>query len=653
MCGIAGIINKNFLYNSDLESPIRKMCASLIHRGPENSGFWIDNDRGVALGHQRLSILELSNAGNQPMQSFNSRFVISFNGEIYNHLEIRKKLESEITKGFKWVGLSDTETLLRAFEVWDVKKTLKICSGMFSIALWDKQKKKLTLARDRFGEKPLYFGWINEDFVFASEIKALKTYPNFNNQICKNALSDYLRFNYVPSPKSIYEKIYKLKPGTFIEFDESVDNFKKIKFNSFWSLENVIKDGQKNLMSETEMLNELEKRLSNSVKSQMLSDVPLGAFLSGGIDSSLIVSLMQQEKTTPIKTFTVGFEDSQFDESKYAKAVSNHLGTDHSEIFVSDKESQDAISLLPEIYDEPFADSSQIPTYLICKAAKQEVTVALSGDGGDEIFGGYNRYTWCPRIWNKVTFLPYSLRIKFAKFTLTLSERSIDKILNRFVDRAGFKIHKISRALDDAESLEDFMTNMTTEWKHQKGLILNTSNNSYNYISLHEQRIKEANLNFEDSVSRMMYIDSVTYLQDDILCKLDRAAMSNSLETRVPFLDEKVVDFAWKIPMNTKIKGNIGKWPLRKILEKYVPEKLIDRPKAGFSIPIGCWLRGPLKDWAENLLSEKRLDQEGNFSSKIIRNTWNQHLSGSQDYSSRLWGILMFQAWYEKQKHLN
>ena len=474
MCGITGIIKNQISNNLNLEYQIKKMSSSLEHRGPDNFGYWLDNINGVALGHQRLSVIDLSNAGNQPMQFLKGRFVLCFNGEIYNHLEIRKEIDSFNKEITKWNSSSDTETLLKAFEIWGVKKTLSICSGMFSFALWDKKRKTLILGRDRFGEKPLYYGWVNKDFVFASELKAIKTIVNFNNPICKEALYAYLKFNYVPSPLSIYKNLYKLEPGSFVEIDQSTDKFSKINLEHFWSLENMIKNCQNNeFINETEGIIELEKRLTKSVKSQMLSDVPLGAFLSGGVDSSLIVSLMQKENFKAINTFTVGFQDREFDESKKAKAIASHLGTNHNEIFVNEKESLETIPILPKIYDEPFADSSQIPTYLICRAAKQKVTVALSGDGGDEIFGGYNRYNWCPKIWNKVSWLPLIFRNSFSNLTLKVPEKTYDVIFNRIINRSGYKIHKISNSLNGSKSLDDFMDNMTLVWKNPESLLMN------------------------------------------------------------------------------------------------------------------------------------------------------------------------------------
>jgi asparagine synthase (glutamine-hydrolysing) len=648
MCGITGIIKNQISNNLNLEYQIKKMSSSLEHRGPDNFGYWLDNINGVALGHQRLSVIDLSNAGNQPMQFLKGRFVLCFNGEIYNHLEIRKEIDSFNKEITKWNSSSDTETLLKAFEIWGVKKTLSICSGMFSFALWDKKRKTLILGRDRFGEKPLYYGWVNKDFVFASELKAIKTIVNFNNPICKEALYAYLKFNYVPSPLSIYKNLYKLEPGSFVEIDQSTDKFSKINLEHFWSLENMIKNCQNNeFINETEGIIELEKRLTKSVKSQMLSDVPLGAFLSGGVDSSLIVSLMQKENFKAINTFTVGFQDREFDESKKAKAIASHLGTNHNEIFVNEKESLETIPILPKIYDEPFADSSQIPTYLICRAAKQKVTVALSGDGGDEIFGGYNRYNWCPKIWNKVSWLPLIFRNSFSNLTLKVPEKTYDVIFNRIINRSGYKIHKISNSLNGSKSLDDFMDNMTLVWKNPESLLMNFHEKKDTNNVLIEKK-KRNSLKFKEPVSRMMYLDSINYLQDDILCKLDRASMFNSLETRVPFLDEKVVELAWKMPLKTKIKSGLGKWPLRKILSNYVPEDLIDKPKVGFSIPLGKWLRGPLKDWADSLLDENRLNTEGNFSGAIIKKIWNDHLLEKQDHSNCLWGILMFQAWFEK-----
>ena len=650
MCGISGIIKQNNTNTFDLESEIVKMSQSLRHRGPDNSGTWIDNNNGVALGHQRLSILDLSAAGNQPMQLQNKNLVLSFNGEIYNHLEIREKLENQSQGNFKWMSHSDTETLLRAFENWGTSETLKICSGMFSIALWNKKKKILTLARDRFGEKPLYYGWVNNDFIFASEIKAIKTNKSFNNSICKNSLDHYLKVNYVPAPFSIYKNIFKLESGTYIEINKSTKNVGQIKKKIFWSLESSIKNNKlSTIRDESYIIKKLEKKLIKSVKSQMLSDVPLGGFLSGGVDSSLITALMQNENNQSIKTFTIGFQDKQFDESIYAKKISNYLGTDHNEIIISDKDCRDVIPLLPKIYDEPFADSSQIPTYLICKVAKQNVTVALSGDGGDEIFGGYNRYTWGPRIWEKISILPFSLRKKLGELSLKLSERNLDIIFNLFVNRGGYKIHKIGKALINSTNIDNFMQNMTLEWKEENSLILDHKNNLFENSYIFQNKINDLNFTFDDPISKMIYLDTVTYLQDDILCKLDRAAMSNSLETRLPFLDKEVIEFANKIPIDIKIKNGIGKWPLKQILSKYIPKDLIDRPKTGFSIPLGKWLKGPLRDWAENLLNEKRITQEGIFSAKLINAKWQQHLDGKQDHSSNLWGILMFQSWLENQ----
>ncbi len=506
------------------------------------------------------------------------------------------------------------------------------------------------MARDRFGEKPLYYGWVNNNFVFASEIKAIKKIKNFNNPICKHALNQYLKVNYVPSPLSIYKNIFKLNPGSYIEINQSTNQTDYLKHKKFWSLDDKIKEKKFSIINDENLiLEELERKLIQSVKSQMLSDVPLGGFLSGGVDSSLIIALMQKENIKPTKTFTIGFEDKQFDESFFAKKISNHLGTDHNEIIITDKDSLDVIPLLPTIYDEPFADSSQIPTYLICKAAKQNVTVALSGDGGDEIFGGYNRYTWSPKIWKKISFLPFSLRKILSQTALNISEKNFNFILNLFVNRGGYKVHKIAKALINSKSLENFMQNLTLEWTEDKDLILNYEKNINGNEYLFQNKLDNLDFEFNDPISKMIYLDTVTYLQDDILCKLDRAAMSNSLETRVPFLDKEVVEFANKIPINIKIKNGIGKWPLKKILSKYIPNNLSDRPKTGFSIPLGNWLRGPLKDWSESLLDEKRIKEEGNFSTKLIRSKWSKHLDGKQDFSSSLWSILMFQSWFENQ----
>jgi asparagine synthase (glutamine-hydrolysing) len=656
MCGFAGYIDLNLKVDGH-QSIIKNMIDKIAHRGPDDEGIWISEDKQVILGHRRLSILDLSSSGHQPMLSLSKDLIIIFNGEIYNHLSIRKEL---LENGFSisWKGHSDTETLLEAIAAWGIEKTLNKCVGMFAFVVFDQKKKKLTLARDRFGEKPLYFGWIDGAFVFASELKALQVHPNFHNAISKDSLADYLRFNYVPAPKSIFKEIYKLEPGTFLHKGIDDMHVKDYSPQKYWSLGEVVSNGlDDQIHHEHDALESLEKALSQSIKSQMLSDVPLGAFLSGGVDSSVVVALMQKESMQPVKTFTIGFESSAYDESPFAKEVANHLNTDHTEFFVTSEETRDVISMLPEMYDEPFADSSQIPTYLVSQAAKQKVTVALSGDGGDELFGGYNRYFWGPNIWNKISWLPFQARKILSQAVLAIPTSGwtgIGKAINLIRPGAsgilslGDKAHKLSNRLNNVHNIDDLYLSLVSEWQDPAEIIKGLPVNNKKFaLNCFEDTPK--NLSTGDSASRMMFWDTLSYLPDDILCKVDRAAMASSLETRVPFLDHRVAELAWRFPLSMKIKGNKSKWMLRSILYKYVPERLIERPKAGFGIPVGEWLRGPLQEWAEELLNSDRLEKDGYFKTDNIREIWHQHLSGSYDWTPKLWSILMFQSWLDNQ----
>jgi asparagine synthase (glutamine-hydrolysing) len=656
MCGFTGFLMSEAGNINEMEEVVSSMNSTLTHRGPDDKGLWIDNDEGIALGHRRLSILDLSAAGHQPMHSLSDRFTMVFNGEIYNHLEIRKELESSKASIFHWNGHSDSETLLAAIEEWGLEKTLQLSIGMFSIALWDRDKRVLSLARDRFGEKPLYYGWVNKSFVFGSELKAIKAYPGFNNSICRRALSNYLRFMYVPAPQSIYVDIFKLEPGQYLEIESKDITSQTVKIKKYWSLEEEIKEAQLNLFTnESEALETLESALNQSIKMQMLSDVPLGAFLSGGVDSSLIVALMQKQSSQSVKTFTVAFEESEFDESPFAGKIARHLGTNHHELFVSSSEAQGVISKLPVIYDEPFADSSQIPTHLISMAAKKEVTVSLSGDAGDELFGGYNRYFWGPRIWSKISWMPFFMRNMISSSICSISQERWDLLgasINKFqkssqgINRLGDKAYKLSETLNNVKSIDDLYFNLISIWHDSSNIIkgLDLSNSE----AVNKSKKYPRSLNLDEASSRMMFWDSLNYLPDDILCKVDRAAMACSLETRVPFLDHRVSKIAWQLPTNMKIRGNEGKWALRQILYRHVPRELIERPKAGFSIPLGSWLRGPLRQWAETLLSEDRLSKEGYFYPEPIRTMWSDHLRGKRDWGHKLWTILMFQSWLEE-----
>ena len=659
MCGITGIFGN--LRKEEFDRSIYQMSSALIHRGPDDSGTWVDSDHGIAFGHQRLSIMDLSSAGHQPMASPCGRFNVVFNGEIYNHLKLRELLGGDNNQ--IWQGHSDTETLVTALSQWGIEKTLDQLVGMFAIAVWDFQEKKLILIRDRFGEKPLYYGWSNGVFLFGSELKALRKYKGFNNQIDRSVLSIYMQYMCVPNPYSIFEDVYKLEPGCMLKMDTTALNqpLKETPFAPFesqgisikkwYALDEVARKGQKNLIKdENEAVELLEQTLIESVRSQLITDVPLGAFLSGGIDSSTIVSLMQKISMEPVKTFTIGFEESAFNEAVYAKDVAKHLGTEHYELYVTADDAIGVIPNLPTLYDEPFADSSQIPTYLVSKLAKQKVTVSLSGDAGDELFGGYNRYLWGSRIWNKVKWMSPSFRSVLGSAVQKVPVSVWDKVGHSLpekykVSSMGDKSYRMAHRLKTVRSLDDMYYSLVTEGYKETslvigdGLVLKTKLDSGNIV-----------LGIDESEHRMMLWDSLTYLPDDILTKVDRAAMGVSLETRVPFLDYRVVELAWRMPLDMKIRNGLGKWPVRKVLYKYVPRELIERPKAGFAVPVGQWIRGPLREWADDLLDNTRIQREGYFDHKLVQQLWDQHLSGRYDWTPRLWAILMFQAWLEEIK---
>ena len=696
MCGFCGFLITDASVLSRAEADVSSMALAIQHRGPDDTGSWTDASAGIALGFRRLSILDLSSAGHQPMHSASGRFVMTFNGEIYNHIDLRGLLSAAQlgTPAQPWRGHSDSETLLACLEAWGLEETLQKTVGMFAIALWDKQTRTLHLARDRFGEKPLYYGWATTAstaapaFVFGSELKALRAYPGFANPVSREALALYMRFTYVPAPYSIYQNIFKLEPGCMLSIDTSVALQHEgklleaghqvpsvptaasaplrppsmqggLRMHRWWSLASVVEVGAQNqIKSKEEALETLEQCLKDAVSVQSLADVPLGAFLSGGVDSSCIVALMQAQASSPVKTFTVGFEEAGFDETPHARAVAQHLGTDHNEIFVSAKQAQAVIAELPTIYDEPFADSSQIPTHLVCKAARQQVTVALSGDAGDELFGGYNRYFWGPRIWSRLAWLPYPARQALGAAIKTLPtggwdalSRPMNALLpeSKNLARVGDRAHKLASRLSGVHNLDDLYNSLVSEWQDPAKVVKGNGWKIGVNLQVPASMLTDPlpAIGAEQHQLRMMYRDTMTYLPDDILCKVDRAAMATSLETRVPFLDHRVAELAWRLPLNMKIRNGQGKWALRQVLYKYVPKELIDRPKAGFAIPVGQWLRGPLRDWVEALLDEKRLEVEGYFYPKPIRDKWFQHLTGRYDHTPSLWAVLMFQSWLE------
>jgi asparagine synthase (glutamine-hydrolysing) len=642
MCGIAGYWQSGGFSDEEAKATVDRMAQQIVHRGPDDGGVWVEADSGLALAHRRLSILDLSPAGHQPMVSVSRRYVLVFNGEIYNHLELRQKLVD-----FRWRGYSDTETLLAGFEAWGIEATLKKTVGMFAIALWDRVERVLTLSRDRMGEKPLFYGWQGETFLFGSELKALKVHPAFQGNIYRDSLTLLLRYNYIPAPYSIYEGISKLPAGTLLHIPvgRGMNAARGAIPQTYWSLRKVVSAGQVApfVGSENEVVDALEQRLKNSIGLQMVADVPLGAFLSGGVDSSLVVALMQEQSNRPVKTFSIGFSEKMYNEAGYAKAVAKHLKTDHTELYVSPKEAMAVIPQLPKLYDEPFSDSSQVPTFLVSQLARQHVTVSLSGDSGDELFCGYNRYLLADRLWNRLSLLPVSLRRTLAAVVTTISPAAWSTLFG-FLNHGniGDKFHKAAGVLSSSGA-DDLYFRLISHWQNPESVVLN----GVEPMTLLTGGMSD--LSHLNQVQKMMLLDLVTYLPDDILTKVDRAAMGVSLETRVPFLDHKVVEFAWRMPMEFKIRNGESKWALRQILYKYVPKELIERPKMGFGVPIDVWLRGPLRDWAESLLSESRLRQEGFFNPVPIRHKWEEHLSGKRNWQYQLWDVLMFQAWLESQ----
>ncbi len=656
MCGIAGFLSAS-QSRTTLLNLAHGMANSISHRGPNDMGAWVDADAGIALAHRRLSILELSAAGHQPMLSACGRFVIVFNGEIYNHLELRRELEGEGGNQIVWRGHSDTETLLNSIAAWGVETTLKKSVGMFAFAVWDREQRTLTLARDRLGEKPLYFGVQGGVFMFGSELKALRTHPSFLGEIDRDSLALYMRHNYIPAPYSIYKGIYKLLPGTWLQLPDLADLIVDPtlaglgEMKTYWSAYEVAESGQKTPFtgSEPEAVDELEYFLKQSIGGQMIADVPLGAFLSGGVDSSTVVALMQAQSSRPVKTFTIGFHEHGYNEAGYAHAVAEKLGTEHTELYVSPEQAMAVIPQLPQIYDEPFSDSSQIPTWLVSKMASEHVTVCLSGDGGDELFGGYNRYFMGQSLWQKLDRIPRPMRGHAADLITGISPsrwNSMLKVINPVIPKKlrytnpGDKLHKLAGILQ-TESLDSLYLGLVSQWADPAAIVLGSKE--------HGTALTDgANLpDFMSFAERMMALDTVTYLPDDILAKVDRAAMSVGLETRVPFLDHRVVEFAWKLPIAMKVRHDEGKHVLKQVLYRHVAKDLIERPKMGFGIPLDSWLRGPLRVWAESLLDESRLLREGFFDPRPIRLKWHEHLSGQRNWQYHLWTVLMFQAWFE------
>jgi asparagine synthase (glutamine-hydrolysing) len=652
MCGIAGFFSPSVTQSAnELTHIVSLMNATLVHRGPDDSGLWVDEQAGIALGHRRLSIIDLSPEGHQPMVSYSGRYVIVYNGEVYNYLEIRKELETRAGH-ILWRGHSDTEVILAAIEAWGLETAVKRFNGMFAFALWDKHKHCLHLVRDRLGIKPLYYGWVNGFFLFGSELKALKVFPEFKQAINRDSLALMMRHNYVPAPYSIYEDIYKLLPGHYLTLNLHSSHEPVIK--SYWSARKVAEAGVADpfMGSDAEAIEQLDKLLRKSVGSRMVADVPLGAFLSGGFDSTMVVAQMQAQCSQSVKTFSIGFYEEGYNEAKHAKAIANHLETDHTELYVSSEKAMAVIPQLPMLYDEPFSDSSQIPTYLISEMTRKHVTVSLSGDGGDELFCGYNRYFLGQSIWNKIGWMPDYMKVAVSRFILTIPKDILDKgfkwLKPLFLKygrpgKAGDKLYKLAEVLA-MNSPEATYHSLVSDWKNPEAILLA----AHEPLTALTDYIQWADLS--NFIQRMMFLDLITYLPDDILTKVDRASMGVSLEARVPMLDHKVVEFAWRMPLSMKVRNGQGKWLLRQVLYKYVPRELIERPKMGFGIPIDSWLRGPLRDWAEELLDESRLRQEGFFNPAPIRQKWAEHLSGKRNWAYHLWDVLMVQGWLESTK---
>ena len=642
MCGITGFWTRHGPSNGEeAAAVVARMTASLQHRGPDDSGIWGDPAAGIQLGFRRLAIIDISAAGAQPMASASGRYVVCYNGEIYNAPALR----AELSPAGGWRGRSDTEVMLAAIEAWGLRRALGRMIGMFAIALWDREACELALIRDRLGKKPLYWSLAAGTLMFGSELRALRTHPAFRGELDRDSLALYLRHGCYPSPHTVYRGVQQVQPGHMVTLAPSGEP----RIEAYWQLADVVSDGRVRPFegSESAAIDALEAVLGQSVRERMVADVPLGAFLSGGYDSSTVVALMQRAAVRPVKTFSIGFNEAGYDEAAHAKAVADHLGTDHTELYVTAAEAQAVIPKLSDIYDEPFADASQIPTFLVSQLARRHVTVALSGDGGDEVFAGYNRYLQAGRFERGSHWVPRPLRAAGANALRALSPAAWDALAGVLPERlrprqTGDKLHKLAAiaALDG----DAVYHRLVSQW-HDAEELLPASREPMTAAS--DPAIKAL---IPEFIARMQYRDTVTYLPDDILTKVDRASMAASLEARAPLLDTRVIAFAWTLPMHMKLRGRETKWLLRQLLYRHVPRALVDRPKMGFAVPIDVWLRGPLRDWAETLLSERRLREGGVFAPGPIRRRWQEHLSGGHNWQYALWPVLMFQAWQDRYK---
>lgn len=647
MCGLSGGWSRSRY--ADLQRSIAKMNDAVRHRGPDDEGYWSDGE-SIVLAHRRLSIVDLSSNGHQPMISACGRRVIVFNGEIYNHLALRKELEL-VNSAPKWRGHSDTETFLACIARWGIEGALERSIGMFAFAIWDRLDRSLCLARDRFGEKPLYYGWNRGSFLFCSELESLRSFPCFDSTVDRQSLAAYVRYGAIPAPRSIYRGIQKLSPGHILHMRESDFVSERIPpLSRYWSPEQKAADGRQNSFggSESEAADALESILRDAIRQQMIADVPIGAFLSGGVDSSLVSALMQTESARPVRTFSIGFHDESHDEAPYASAVARHLGTDHTEMYVTPENCLSVIPDLSRIYDEPFADSSQIPTILLSRLASRDVRVALSGDGGDEIFGGYSRYFIARRaqqLMNGLPIFPWNMVARGAAKVPVAAWDHLYRLIQPLLGSShelphiGDKIQKAAMFASNRSDLERY-DYLISYWD-PSSLLLNAEG-----VQNASESASLKGLDFE----QMMLYDTVNYLPNDVLVKVDRAAMSCSLETRIPLLDHRIYEFAWSLPISHKIRNRLGKRVLRQVLYRHVPKDLIDRPKKGFSVPIGQWLRGPLKEWASALLDRRRIEDDGYFNPDAVTAKWTEHQSGLRNWQHQIWAILMFQSWLDERR---
>ncbi len=655
MCGISGLVRSSCSADS-LRRDIDAMVASLRHRGPDDRGSWLDLEKGVALGQTRLSILDLSPLGHQPMASASGRYQIVFNGEVYNYQQLVPELTQQ---GHSFRGHSDTEVMLAAIEEWGLESAVQRFNGMFAFALWDREQACLHLVRDRLGVKPLYYGWNQGAFRFGSELKALLAVAGTQAEVDKNVVALYMRHCYVPAPYSIYQGMYKLLPGTILSLSRAQLAAVPRDFSAhakgaacspqpYWSAEEAAARGRQQGFSGStqDAIDQLDSLLQDSIRLRMISDVPLGAFLSGGIDSSLVVALMQAQSSKPVKTFTIGFHEAQFNEASYAKQVAQRLGTEHTELYMTAADCLAVVPRIPQIFDEPFADASQIPTYLVSQLARSKVTVSLSGDAGDELFAGYERYRWAQTAWSKLSLMPAPLRRALGKAILLPPKqfwdhacRAVFPILPKHwrFSLPGNKFLKLARVLEQRSSRAVYQQ-VVSHWDATSALVPGSVEP---VTALTEPGLAE----HWPLLEQMMLLDLRSYLPDDILVKVDRSSMAVGLEAREPLMDYRLVEFAWRLPLEHKLRGGVSKWILKQVLQRYLPPALFERPKTGFGVPIGSWLRHELRDWAEHLLDSRMLAEDGYLDPKLVRQKWNQHLAGTHDWEYLLWDLLMFQAW--------